>query len=101
MGQDTQLLPRHPNVEFGTLLLPEQAPGQHSHQDRAPTRFAADDANDQPQPSQPSDLPPAASPPGPMPRGRLDASATALDTPATPTLTATFPETILEGWPLP
>ena len=47
-----------------------------------------------------SDLPPAAMPPGSMSPGIPDSMATALDTPATPTLTPTFPETVLEGWPL-
>jgi hypothetical protein len=75
-----------------------QARGQRTE---TPTpAHPASDADAQISRRQPLDPSFAASPPGSMPPGRPDSVATALDTPVTPTLTATFPETILEGWPL-
>ena len=78
---------------------PEHAQA-HAHLPGSPTRTMDGDANAQLCPRRQMDLLPAACPLGSMPSGILDSMATALDTPETPTLTATFPETTLEGWPL-
>ena len=104
MGQDFRPLPRHSDEGVSmleTLRPAEPTPGHQTHQTESPARAPAGDASDLFLPRRSLDHLPAASPLGSMPVGRLDSMATALDTPATPTLTPTFPETISDGWPLP